>query len=964
MTTHLSLVKVFLPFFLCFLLFVPQNSFADGLGQVREDFSNPSAQFGQSCFWWWLNSNVDKPAIRRDLQAMKDKDFYGALVIDASCAAAWGNQNVPCGPMFGTPEWCELMLYALDEAERHGLIIASLIQSGWNLNGPLVTPEYASKHIVYTKVELKSGERPAQLEQPQSRHGFYRDIAVLAFPLGGRTDAVDRLRDKICDRELGMSAADGRVLLHNEKGKGGTRLVKKDSVIDLSALMDTDGNLDWTAPAAGYISNEEAPEWAVVRLGYTCTRARNTAGSDKWKGLVLDYLSREAFDFYWDSTVEPVLARMGHHCGKTFRYLATDSWECGGMNWTNGFEAMFKEYNGYDILPYLPVIAGYVVESHEETNDFLADFRKTVANAVAHNHYERFSERAHAHGMGTQPECSGPHAGPLDGIRNYRYSDIMMSEFWAKSPHRPKPETRFFIKQASSAAHLYGCPIVGAESFTTIGPHWNDLLWNNHKPAFDREVCEGLNRVYFHTFTCSPESMGLPGQEYFAGTHFNPNITWWEQAGAFTKYLSRVQVFAQRGKVVADALYYYGDHIPNILPFRDNFLHGYDYDACDEESLLQTRVNGGRIVTASGCKYRLLILPDHRVLSLTVLRHLETLVRGGAAVLGYKPEAFVSLTGDKGEFFALADRIWGKAPAEKGVARYGKGRVFWGCSAEEALSAIGCKPDFSLPDNCYTIHWKFDDADAWFISNQNESPLHLEALFRSRVTRAEVWDPRDGSIHTVNGNRSRKGVGITLDIEECGSRIIVFPKRSARTREAVPVLPEPSLSSVLDGPWTVHFNPEWGGPQTAVFDTLCDWTLHADEGIRYYSGTAVYEKDFEARKTPGDKMFLRLGKVLDNGIAEVRLNSRDLGIVWTSPFQTEITQALQDGTNHLEIMVVNSWFNRVAGDLDNPGKKRYTSTNVMALPYHIRKVPDYPFQRTLSPSGLLGPVGIYTISSR
>ena len=134
--------------------------------------------------------------------------------------------------------------------------------------------------------------------------------------------------------------------------------------------------------------------------------------------------------------------------------METDSWECGGMNWTDKFAEEFKQYRGYDLLPYLPVVAGYIVEDVPTSNAFLADFRKTLGDLVAHNHYARFQEHAHKYNLGIQPESAGPHAGPLDGIKNYGYSDIVMSEFWSPSPHRPNPEDRFFLKQASSAAHL------------------------------------------------------------------------------------------------------------------------------------------------------------------------------------------------------------------------------------------------------------------------------------------------------------------------------------------------------------------------------------------------------------------------------------------------------------------------------------------------------------------------------
>ena len=135
-----------------------------------------------------------------------------------------------------------------------------------------------------------------------------------------------------------------------------------------------------------------------------------------------------------------------------------------------------------------------------------------MGELVAHNHYEHFQAYAHKYNMRINPESAGPHAGSFDGIKNYGFSDLIMSEFWAPSEHRPTPENRFFIKQGSSAAHIYGKKIVGAESFSGIGHHWNDELWLDQKSSFDYQICSGLNRVYFTTFTCSTMTLFTLGK--------------------------------------------------------------------------------------------------------------------------------------------------------------------------------------------------------------------------------------------------------------------------------------------------------------------------------------------------------------------------------------------------------------------------------------------------------------------
>ena len=156
----------------------------------------------------------------------------------------------------------------------------------------------------------------------------------------------------------------------------------------------------------------------------------------------------------------------------------------------------------------------------------------------------------------------------------------------------------------------------------------------------------------------------------------------------------------------------------------------------------------------------------------------------------------------------------------------------------------------------------------------------------------------------------------------------------------------------------MRFDPAWGGPDSVVFPELIDWTTHSDAGIRYYSGTARYHKTFGLTfpKEDSAAYFLQLEDVRDVGIARIRINGVDKGIVWTKPFRIEVTDELKEGTNDLEISVTNSWHNRVAGDELSVSPKKYTHTNiVLGHDFVGRPLAD---GIVLEPSGLLGPVTI------
>lgn len=938
---------------------------------LRQGFAAPPLEARTRCIWWWLNSNVTQEAITRDLEQMQAKGFGGALLFDASSSSFKDSTPVPPGPKFGSPEWRELFRHAVSEASRLKLELSLNIQSGWNLGGPDVQPTHAAKQLTWSETTLQGSDTfSGKLPAPESRQDFYRDIAVLAYRLRDPAPhpPIQQLELKSAYKEIGGSAPDCRPLLFDVPATPNEHDSRCEEVLNLTDRLDSQGKLDWEVPEG---------TWQVLRFGYTLTGAHVSTSSDHWKGLVVDYMSSEALQDYWDTQVEPLLADIKPHLGTTLTALSTDSWECGGMNWTPDFVREFTDRRGYDPLPYLPVIAGKIIENRDVSNRFLADLRKTISDCVAENHYQLFADLAHHHNLIVHPESGGPHAGPFDALKCLGRNDIPMSEFWVPSPHRPLPENRFFVKQAASAAHIYGKQLVGAEGFTSIYVHWNDVPWKSFKPSFDTEACAGLNRLVIHTFTCSPPEMGLPGQEYFAGTHFNPNVTWWEQAGAIIKYFNRCQFLLQQGDFIADVCYYTGDHVPNLSQRKAadpaGVLPDYDYDTINEEQFLKMKVADGNILLPSGMRYRLLVLPDHKILSIPALKKIKSLIHDGATVLGPKPTRTASLTSfseNNDLFQQLTTQIWGNSTAPSGSQQLGRGQILWGQDSRKVLAKNGVAPDFQFHETSEGglkekpasglvdfIHRYLEDQDIhiYFLANQSERNLKLQGSFRISGKQPELWDPLTGKIRKATDFQQTEGAtSMPLEFAPYGSVFVVFrsPIATDASGSGVPNFLNYGQAHQIEGPWTVRFDPSWGGPESAHFPELVSWSTHADEGIRHYSGTAIYLKAFELPKRqyqPGQRLFLDLGKVHE--IASVRLNGKSLGILWAKPFRVEITDAVQPGMNKLEITMVNNWPNRLIGDADKPLQQRLTKTNVT----------KYTSKTPLFDAGLLGPVQLLPV---
>ena len=728
-----------------------------------QGFRNPPPAARLRCYWWWLNGRTTKATITRDLEEMAKKNYGGALLVDANGADQHGNDNVPAGPEFGSPAWTELYVHALKEANRLGLEITLNITSGWNLGGPQVKPEDASKLLTWSRTVMEPGASTSvHLEMPPVMNGFYRQIAVLAYPLhhgaklagssGSERSALPRLQYKSASLEMGFSMPDATSLLTDSAPEKKDDDAELTEVKEITNKVDADGTVHWSPPA------NDTSAWEILRIGYTDSDARVSTSSGAWQGLAIDYLDPHAFDLYWNTTVEPLLRAAKPYVGKSLKYVATDSWELGGTNWTGAFREEFIKRRGYDPLPYLPIVAGRIVGSRELSTHFLSDLRRTVADLV-NGHYDRMAFRAHTYGLGIQCESGGPHGAPMDALETFRSSAIPQTEYWAMSKeHRSGDMDRYFVKEASSAAHIYGRPFSAAEGMTSIGNQWDESLGMNLRPSFDQALTEGMNRLVWHEFTSSPPELGLPGQEYFAGTHLNPNVTWWRDADPFFQYLNRSQFLLQQGLPVNDVLYYYGDNVPNFVRLkRDDpakVLPGYDYDVTDTEALLQRfSLAGGTLRTPEGIRYEAFALPASRVLPLAVLKFIERYIEAGGTIIGERPlhSQGVTSTANEQQFQTIAEHLWKSCESTSDHrAAVGKGNLYCTANSHEALRSAHILPDFEETGSTQLaldyVHRRTATADIYFIRNTLDRPVNAAVLLRVDHRQPELFHADAGTV--------------------------------------------------------------------------------------------------------------------------------------------------------------------------------------------------------------------------
>jgi hypothetical protein len=573
-----------------------------------------------------------------------------------------------------------------------------------------------------------------------------------------------------------MDATEARSGLRVNGNRAFTRMtLSPEDMIDPKALVDLTGKSEWQAPPG---------KWTLVRLGHTSTGA--TTHPSTTPGLECDKLSRAAVESHIEHMYGPVFEDSPAQVGHTFRYMVLDSWEAGCENWTPLMRDEFKKRRGYDLWTWLPALTGHVVLNADATERFLWDYRRTLADLVADNHYGTFQAAAHAHHMGLESEATGIGLPTVaDQLQCKGRTDIPMGEFWVNQSGGGNVDDP---KEAASAAHIYGQNIAATESYTSVP---QTAAWTNDpyslKREGDKEFCLGVNRFIFHRYAHQPWLDRVPGMSMGPwGINFERTNTWWNQGSAWISYLSRCQYLLQQGRFVADLCYFYGEGAPISVQhdgLKPAVPAGYDYDVCNAEILLnQMSVQDGQIVLQSGMHYRVLVLPDMDRMTLAVLRKIESLVTAGAVVYGPRPVASPSLAdypdGD-GQLKVLAQEVWGDCDGKKVTEHAdGKGRVVWG---EPLASILGVAPDFASDQlDVLDIHRVDQTSDIYFVSNQLDSDRVAECTFRVGGKAPELWYPDSGKIERPALYQQKDGsTTLPIHFDPSGSVFVVFRRATA-----------------------------------------------------------------------------------------------------------------------------------------------------------------------------------------
>jgi hypothetical protein len=712
-------------------------------------------------------------------------------------------------------------------------------------------------------------------------------------------------------------------------------VVDPSMVVDITSSMDGDGTLNWDVPEG---------DWVILRTGMTPTGTENSPAAPEATGYEVDKMSKVHAETHFYAHMGEVLRRIPEADRKSFKVVVQDSYETGGQNFTDGFLEEFAAEYGYDPLPWLPVYQGVVVKSQEASDRFLWDMRRLVANKVAYDYVGGLREVSHKHGLTTW-------------LENYGHWGFPGGEFWSEG-ELGDIENR----AATSSGHIYGKTKIWAESNTAAGrafARYPGVI----KQRGDRFFAEGINATLLHVYIAQAYEDRNPGLNAWFGTEFNRKNTWFSQIDVYIQYLKRVNYMLQQGLNVADVAYFIGEDTPKMTGVIDPALPvGYQFDYMNAEVIEKhMTVKDGLITLPHGTQYKILVLPKLDTMRPEPLARIKQLVHNGAVVLGPSPSRSPSLQNQPEadqQVQAMAAALWGDVDGVSVTSRsYGKGMIINGLEMTEAFALIDNVPDCRLPED-NSIHYghrTLGDQEIYFLSNQTEDPQTVTPEFRVAGMKPELWEATTGYRRGLPAYEHRDGVtAVPLKLEPFESVFVVFwkPAGAASATGLAANYPEAEQVLEIETPWTVSFDPARRGPEEAVvFETLADWTASNDDRIKYYSGTAIYTNSFNLEKQPDhEKVVIDLGKF--TAMAKVTVNGEYAGGLWTPPHQLDISDLVREGKNELNIEVVNTWVNRIIGDLRLPEEER--ETWMPANPYDA--------ESPLQSSGLLGPVTIRTFS--
>lgn len=565
-------------------------------------------------------------------------------------------------------------------------------------------------------------------------------------------------------------------------------VVTPDSVRNLTKLMDSAaGTLRWTVPAG---------DWIVERAVLVPTGTSNSPAPPEATGREVDKMNRAALKAHFDAYVGELLRRLPASERTAWKHVVADSYEQGSENWTDGFAGDFQKRYGYDPLPWLPVMSGRVVGSPDQSDRFLWDLRRLVADRIARDYVGGLRDLCHQSGLRMWLENYGHWGFPAEFLQYGGACDEIAGEFWANGNYDDEKDFNYLgrieLADAASAAHIYNMRQVWSEAYTG-GPAFVNAP-HDLKARGDWALSEGINQFMLHVYIHQPWEDKVPGINAWFGTEFNRHNTWFRASKPWFDYLRRCSVMLQAGQPVADIAYFISEDTPKMAGRREPAPPvGRDFDYVNAEVIEKSfSVQNGRLALPFGLSYRVLVLPEQVTMRPELLRKIRDLVKAGAVVVGKPPERSPSMErfpACDAEVQRLAHQIWGQADGSRpGEHAFGRGRVIWGKSLEEVFAGLESVPDFASSTRLRFKHRQDGETDIYFVANPDPKSVVAQVAFRVTGRAPEIWWPDSGRHELPAVFAETNGMTrLPIELGPSGSLFVVFRKSATGTPQVVSI---------------------------------------------------------------------------------------------------------------------------------------------------------------------------------
>lgn len=896
--------------------------------------------------WWWMGSSVNPSDLKTAIEAYS-KAGLGGLEI-TPIYGVHGHENSFL--KFLSPEWVKNLEYTLQEGKRLDMGIDLAMASGWPFGGLWVTPEDACKYMsVQSYALIKEGEqlqeKVAMAQEPMLRSISRKNLKIeqLKYPVNANADslqnwAIDQVRYPIA---MPLQA----LMAYSDKG----------DILNLTAKVDAGGKLDWTAPAGLW------KLFAVFEGWHGKMVERAGPGGE---GDVIDHFSDKAIDNYlghFTTSFE------GHNLNGLRAYF-NDSYEVddarGEANFTPLLFDEFQKRRGYDLREYLPGLLG--LDTDEYNQRVLCDYRETISDLILENYTKRWHDWASKGGKIIRNQAHGAPANILD---LYAAADIPETE----------GEDIVKVKTASSVAHVTGKKLASSESATWLKDHFEASL-SDVKHAIDLFLLAGINHVFYHGTTFSPQNVSWPGWMFYAAVHFGPTNSFWNDFGTLNTYIARSQSFLQAGKPDNDILLYYPISDEYAVRGKSMLLHfdgaakgssvrkaaeylfekGFAFDYISDRQIAQLETKSGKILTG-GTNYQTVLLPPVKLMPVETFEKLIDLAKNGATVLmeelpldvpglGYLAERQLKLKSLKSSLQFVS------ATGTAKIAKVGKGRILIGNLSDMLVQAkIRRETMFDRGIQC--IRRIDGTTTTYFIANRGAETIDGLIPLETTIGSAVLYNPMNGNFGQAITKVSGKTNMVYLQLKPGESSLVQVFAGKTNTPEYA-YLKASGDKIEMNSDWTLTFvsgGPEL--PQPAKLQKLGSWTELEGNGYKAFSGTAVYKTTFTKPSGNAQTWQLDLGKVAHS--ARIVLNGKELVTLISSPYSVNIPVSELKEQNILEISVTNLMGNRMA-DMERKGKPYKIFYNVNFPAYKAENRGADGLFTTLGwkpqSSGLIGPV--------